>query len=67
MFLFVNYCSDMFRPHLLAIFRERVSFSTCAAYSLITWTLGNCNLIRVDPQLATSQQLKVYATHTKNC
>ena len=33
MFLFVNYCSDMFRPYLLAIFRELTGFSTCATYA----------------------------------
>jgi hypothetical protein len=33
MFLFVHYCSDMFRPYLLAIFRELACFSTCAAYA----------------------------------
>ena len=32
MFLIVNYCSDMFRPQLLAIFRELASFSTCAGH-----------------------------------
>ena len=32
MFLYVNYCSDMFRTQLLAIFRALASFSTCAAY-----------------------------------
>ena len=32
MFLCVNYWSAMFRPQLLAIFRELASFSTCAAY-----------------------------------
>jgi len=31
-FLFVNYCSDMFRPKVLAIFRALASFSTCAAH-----------------------------------
>ena len=32
MFLFVHYCSDMFRPLLLAIFRELVGLSMCATY-----------------------------------
>jgi hypothetical protein len=32
-FLFVNYCSDMFEPQLLAIVKEFTRFSTCAAYA----------------------------------
>ena len=32
MFLFVNYCSDMFRPQILAMFGELVSFLMCATY-----------------------------------
>jgi len=31
-FVVINYCSEMFRPQLSAIFREHASFSTCAAY-----------------------------------
>jgi hypothetical protein len=27
----IDYCSEMFRPQLSAIFRELASFSTCAA------------------------------------
>jgi hypothetical protein len=30
----INYCSEMFRPQLSAIFRELASFSTRAAYVL---------------------------------
>jgi len=34
MFLGVNYCSDMFRSQLLAIFRQLISFSTFAAFAV---------------------------------
>jgi hypothetical protein len=32
MFLFINYCPDMFRPQFLAIFRELVFFM-CTSYT----------------------------------
>jgi len=34
-FIVINYCSEMFRPQLSAIFRELASFSTCATYVLL--------------------------------
>jgi len=31
MFLFINYCSNMFWPHFVATFREHMVYLMCAA------------------------------------
>jgi hypothetical protein len=45
MLLFFNYCSDVFRPQLLAIFRELTIFSICVAYglNLLWWRIYICD------------------------
>jgi hypothetical protein len=47
MFLVVNYCSDMFRSQLLAIFRELIIFSKFAASA-------------VDAEAASVEKVSVY-------
>ena len=46
MFLFVNYCFDVFQPQFLPIFRELISFATCADY-MSNYVLKDFNILAI--------------------
>ena len=63
MFLFINYCFDMFRPQFLAILKELVVFSIHAAcmpdYLVRVYILGAWNRVLLE-KLIVSQLVKKF-------